>query len=237
MTTTITATATSTDAAALLQLMWLASPALPVGGFSYSEALEAAVDSGRVGNEAEAARWLLDQLQLSLARSELPLLAQAIEAWRAGDASRVRALNDWALATRESRELRAQAEQMGRSMLEWLKNRGAADERIAMLAALPPAPSWPLAFALAAAQSGAPAREALLAFAFGWAENMVQAALKAVPLGQNAGQRILAALVAKIPAAVELALALGDDDRQAFAPLLAILSAQHETQYSRLFRS
>lgn len=236
MSTTITTT-TSTDAAALLQLMWLASPALPVGGFSYSEALEAAVDSGRVTNETGAARWLLHQLQLSLARSELPLLAQAIAAWRAGDAARVKSLNDWVLATRESRELRAQAEQMGRSMLEWLKNRSAADERIAMLAALPPAPSWPLAFALAAAQSGAPAREALLAFAFGWAENMVQAALKAVPLGQNAGQRILAALVAEIPAAANHALALGDDDRQAFAPMLAILSAQHETQYSRLFRS
>ncbi|MCA0324158.1 MAG: urease accessory protein UreF, partial [Proteobacteria bacterium] len=134
MSTTITTT-TSTDAAALLQLMWLASPALPVGGFSYSEALEAAVDSGRVTNETGAARWLLHQLQLSLARSELPLLAQAIAAWRAGDAARVKSLNDWVLATRESRELRAQAEQMGRSMLEWLKNRSAADERIAMLAA------------------------------------------------------------------------------------------------------
>ncbi|MFT3664800.1 urease accessory protein UreF [Piscinibacter sp.] len=238
-TTTPTATITATDAApaALLQLLWLASPALPVGGFSYSEALEAAVDSGRVTNEAQAARWLLDQLHLSLARSELPLLAQAIAAWRASDAARVRSLNDWVLATRESRELRAQAEQMGRSMLEWLKNRGGADTRIAVLAALPPAPSWPLAFALACAQGSAAPREALLAFAFGWAENMVQAALKAVPLGQSAGQRILGALVEAMPAAVDAALPLGDDERQAFAPLLSILSAQHETQYSRLFRS
>ncbi len=245
---TITATATATGTPttrtgiemtpeASLQLMWLASPALPVGGFSYSEALEAAVDHGHVTGEAQASRWLRDQLQLALARSELPLLAQAIAAWQAGDAARVRELNDWVLATRESRELRAQAEQMGRSMLEWLKNRGVADPRVAMLAALPPAPSWPLAFALAAAQTGAPAHDALLAFAFGWAENMVQAALKAVPLGQNAGQRILAALVEDIPPAVERALAMDDAQRQAFSPMLAILSAQHETQYSRLFRS
>ena len=239
ITTTITATRTSTDAspAALLQLMWLASPALPVGGFSYSEALESAVDSGRVGNEAQAAQWLRDQLLLSLARSDLAVVAQAVAAWHSVDLPRLQQLNDWVLQTRESRELRAQAEQMGRSLVEWLKNRGVADDRVAALAALPPAPSWPLAFSLAAAQTGAPLRESMLAFAFGWAENMVQAALKAVPLGQSAGQRILAALVEAIPAAVERAMAMGDEQRQAFAPMLAILSAQHETQYSRLFRS
>ena len=85
--------------------------------------------------------------------------------------------------------------------------------------------------------TGAPQREALLAFAFGWAENMVQAAIKCVPLGQSAGQRMLAALAEAIPAAVDHAMALRDGERQAFTPMLAILSAQHETQYSRLFRS
>ena len=223
--------------AALLQLMWLASPALPVGGFSYSEALETAVDSGRITGEAQAAQWLRDQLQLALGRSDLAATAQAFVAWQRGDVDRIRVLNDWVLTSRESRELRAQTEQMGRSLVEWLKNRAGVDPRVALLAALPPAPSWPVAFALAAAQTGAPLREALLSFAFGWAENMVQAALKAVPLGQSAGQRILAALVDGIPEAVERAMAINDDERQAFAPMLAILSAQHETQYSRLFRS
>lgn len=225
---------------ALLQLMWLASPALPVGGFSYSEGLEAAVDSGRVGNEAQASQWLQDQLHLSLARADLPLLAQAISAWQAHDAARIAQLNDWMRHTRESSELRQQAEQMGRSLLEWLRNRDAtdaADPRLPTLAALQPAPTWPIAFALAAAQTGAPLAESLLAFAFGWAENLVQAAIKAVPLGQNAGQRILAALAAQIPVVVERALGLGDDERRSFTPMLAILSARHETQYSRLFRS
>ena len=77
----------------------------------------------------------------------------------------------------------------------------------------------------------------MLCFAFGWSENMVQAALKAVPLGQSAGQRILQALSAAIPEAVDHAMRLADGERQAFTPMLAILSAQHETQYSRLFRS
>lgn len=224
---------------ALLQLMWLASPALPVGGFSYSEGLEAAVESGRVAGEAQARAWLLDQLQLTLARSELAVAAQAFQAWRADDLDRLHQLNQWVLATRESSELRQQTLQMGRSLSEWLKNQpgGAADPQVAGLAALQPGPTWPVAFALAARRTGASLEAALHTMAFGWAENMVQAALKAVPLGQSAGQRVLAALCAAIPAAVEQASGLHDGERQAHSPMLAILCAQHETQYSRLFRS
>ncbi len=224
-------------ASALLQLMWLASPALPVGGFSYSEGLEAAVEAGLVTNDVTASAWLLDQLQLSLARSDIAVVSRAFKAWQRGDAAAIAELNAWVTTTRETSEVRQQTEQMGRSMVEWLKNRGLADERIAQLAALTPAPTWPVAFALAAVQTVAPLRDALMSFAFGWAENMVQAALKAVPLGQNAGQRVLAALTAQIPGAVDHALKLMDSERQAFTPMLAILSAQHETQYSRLFRS
>jgi len=224
--------------ATLLRLMWLASPALPVGGFSYSEGLEAAVEAGHVRDESQAGDWLLQQLALSLARAELPVVARAHVAWTEGDDARVAALNAWVRTTRESAEFRLQTEQMGRSLGEWLRNgEQAADPRIARLAALAPAPTWPLAFALAAVLAGAGRGDALLAFAFGWAENMVQAAMKAVPLGQAAAQRMLARLAAAIPAAVDGALQQPDDAAQAFAPALAILSAQHETQYSRLFRS
>lgn len=222
--------------ASLLQLMWLASPALPIGGFSYSECLEAAVDTGRVATESEAREWLLGQLHLNLARGDLALLAQAVTAWRQDEHERIAELNAWVLQTRESSELRAQAEQMGRSLLEWLRNHTTAQAgQIATLAALQP--TYPVAFALAAAATQAPLRHCLLSYAFGWAENMVQAAIKSVPLGQSAGQRILSALTAEIPAAVDHALSLNDSERQAFSPMLAILSAQHEVQYSRLFRS
>ena len=237
-----TTTTTATDAAAAdatrLQLMWLASPALPVGGFSYSEGLEAAVDAGLVHDEATAAAWLADQLPLVLARSDGAAMADACRAWAAHDEAAARTLNHWVSQTRETAELRLQAEQMGRSLLEWLRNGPhAADTRIAQLAALPPAPTWPVAFALAATLAGATPRDALLAFAWGWAENLAQAAMKAVPLGQAAAQRMLVALAAHVPAAVDSALATPLDARQAFAPGLAILSARHETQYSRLFRS
>ena len=225
------------SAPALLRLLWLASPALPIGGFSYSEGLEGAVECGLVGDEPQAADWLLDQLHLALARSDLPVMAKACGAWQRADFDHAAALNTWIGATRESAELRRQTDQMGRSLAVWLRERHPDDAAVAALAGFVPSPTWPVAFALAAARSGAPLREALLAGAFGWAENMVQAAVKSIPLGQSAGQRVLARLVEALPAAVDHAIALGAADRQAFAPMLAILSARHEEQYSRLFRS
>lgn len=224
----------------LLHLMWLASPALPVGGFSYSEGLEPAVEAGLVSDEASARQWLLDQLILVQQRAELPLVAAAHGAWRRGDTSRVTALNAWQRLTRESSEARLQTEQMGRSLADWLRQRRPDDERVAALAALDPAPTWPVAWALAAESAGAAPREALLAFAFGWIEAMSQAAVKVVPLGQSAGQRLLGALVDRLPGVVDAALVIaGGDDaaRFGFVPMLAILSARHEAQYSRLFRS
>ena len=220
----------------LLQLIWLASPALPVGGFSYSEGLEAAVNSAGVATESVASDWLIEQLHLTLARGDLAAIAKAIPAWRRGDLGHVAALNAWVLQTRETSEFRLQTEQMGRSLLDWLRNHDTATPaHIAACAQMQP--TYPIAYALAASATPAPLRDGLLAYAFGWAENMVQSAIKAVPLGQSAGQRILARLAADIPAAVDYAMALPDSQRQAFSPMLAILSSQHEVQYSRLFRS
>ncbi len=221
-------------ASSLLQLIWLASPALPIGGFSYSEGLEAGIESARIAPDS-IANWLQDQLHISLARGDLAALCKAIAAIRRGDAQHVQELNAWVLATRETHEFRLQTEQMGRSLIEWLKVQSPEIDGADWLGRQ--VPSYPIAFALAATRTQASARDIALAFAFSWAENMVQAAIKAVPLGQTAGQRILQHLASEIPTAVDTALQLPDSERQAFAPMLAILSAQHEVQYSRLFRS
>ncbi len=227
------------SAAGLLQILWLASPALPVGGFSYSEGLEAAVDAGLVTDEASAANWLIDQLHLGFARADLAVVAQAIPAWRCSDLDKITELNAWILYTRETLEFRLQSEQMGRSMLEWARQLGELGEGVfeQLHAARLDPPTYPVACACAAARTDASVRDSLLGYAFGWTENMVQAAIKSVPLGQSAGQRMLARMAREIPLAVDHALGLPEAQRQAFAPLLAILSARHETQYSRLFRS
>ena len=264
--TSIPATATTTGIdAALLRLIWLASPALPVGGFSYSEGLEPAVEAGLVRDDASAGEWLVQQLHGSLARSDLAVVARAVEAVRANDAEWLAQLDDWVRRTRETSEFRQQTEQMGKSLADWRRSVGWGDEgtppkgaddggvRSAHRHPTNPAnpanptnptnptnpanPTYPVAFAIAAAGLDAPLRHILLAFAFAWSENMVQAAIKAVPLGQSSGQRILGRLADEIPAAVDHALALPDAQRQSFTPMLAILSAQHEIQYSRLFRS
>ena len=236
--TAATGTRMSTELAtpALLQLIWLASPALPIGGFSYSEGLEAAIDKGFVHDEHSAADWLVDQLHLTQSRGDMAVLAHMVLSWQAQDRERLTTLSQWVHATRESAELRLQAEQMGRSMLEWLRNQHAMDEdTVAFCNQL--IPTYPLMFALALSRTGATLEQCIQAYAFGWAENMVQAAIKSVPLGQNSGQRILHTLAQAIAPAVSHALQVNDDTRQAFSPMLAILSAQHETQYSRLFRS
>ncbi len=229
----------TTDMATATRLLWLmqlASPALPVGGFSYSEGMEAAVEHGLVSDETSAQAWLIDQLHLVQARSELPVVAQAMTAWRTQDQAGLQQLNDWVLQTRETFEMRLQTEQMGRSLLIWLRNHQNTDEAAMQWCEQLP-PTWPLVFALALHTQSVETEQGLLVCAFAWAENMVQAAIKSVPLGQLSGQRILAALSTEIPLAVAHALSVPDNQQQSFNPRLAILSARHETQYSRLFRS
>ena len=227
---------TDTAPSGLLQLIWLASPALPIGGFSYSEGLEAAIEQGLVHSEASATDWVADQLHLTQSRGDMAVLAQAIPSWQSGDQPRLQGLNDWVMSTRESAEMRLQTEQMGRSLLDWLRNlQQASDKQLRFCASLPV--TYPLAMSLALSLAHTPLDQALQAYAFGWAENMTQAALKSVPLGQSAGQRMLARLAREIPLAVRTATELPDDERQAFSPMLAILSSRHETQYSRIFRS
>jgi urease accessory protein len=232
-TTTVTTTVMATE---LLQLIWLASPALPVGGFSYSEALEAAIDHEHVHDEASCAEWLADQLHLSQARGDMALMAQAIPAWQTLNTARLQRLSAWVHASRETQEMRLQTEQMGRSLLDWLRIQNKATETALQLCS-ELRPTYPMTMSLALSLAHAPLEQALQAYAFGWAENMTQAALKAVPLGQVSGQKILARLAQEIPEAVQHAMALSDDARQAFCPMLAVMSARHETQYSRLFRS
>ena len=207
----------------LSRLLQLASPALPVGAYSYSGGLEAAIDTGLVHDAASAERWIGDVLEHSLARMEAPLMLRMIErpdpAW-----------NELFLASRETAELRAETVQMGYSLAKLLDSLGLEPNEEEEI-------TFPLAYAHAVRCWGLAAREALVAYLWAWLENQVMAALKAVPLGQTDGQKILLALGARLEPLAVRAAALGDDELGNFAPRLALLSSLHEIQYSRLFRS
>jgi len=222
---------------ALARLLQLASPALPVGAFSYSQGVEAAVEAGIVRDAASAQAWIGDVLDYAVARFEAPVWWRLHAAWAADDMRRVAHWNELFRCTRESAELRAETLQMGYSLQRLLLELDAFDEHsLARLRGVADI-TFPAAFAFAAAQWAIPARSALMAYLWAWLENQVMAALKSVPLGQTDGQRLLLALAVRLPSILDEACALDDDDLCNYAPGFAILCSRHETQYSRLFRS
>jgi len=220
----------------LVRLLQLASPALPVGGFSYSQGLEAAIDTGIVTDAPGAQAWIGELLDEVLPAGDLAVLSRLLRALP-GDAAAFATWHGWLRASRETRELRAEAEQMGHAMLAWLRDVGLADAALEARAAAVAPLTWTGAFALACHAEAIAHDDALAAYAFAWLENQVLAAQKLVPLGQAAGQRMLRALAARIPAAVARAGLVADEEVASFAPGLALASMRHETQYSRLFRS
>jgi urease accessory protein len=221
----------------LTALLHLASPALPIGAFSYSQGMEAGVEAKWIVDADTARTWIEDGLLHVLARGELPFIAHQLDRWRRHDAPAIAEADGQYRASREAAELRRETEQMGWSLkqlaqaLEW----GDPARRATLLSLTPL--SQPTAFAFAAAAHDIATDATLAAYAFAWAENQVAAAIKAVPLGQLAGQRMLVAARAVIDEAVARALATSPDRINTFAPMLGVFSARHETQYSRLFRS
>lgn len=229
---------------ALVRLLQLASPALPVGAYSYSQGLEAAIEEGLVRDAASAERWIGEVLARSTAAVEAPLWRRLFAAWQRGEGEAAARHDAYFLSTRETAELRAESLQMGYSLARLLGElEGAAGAAaIAPLAALVAAGggSFPAAFTFAAVLWQLDEEEALLGYLFSVLENQVTAALKAVPLGQTDGQRLLVRLGERLPelARQSAALAAGPDEALCnFTPGLAILSSRHEAQYSRLFRS
>ncbi len=223
----------SLQAHQLTKLLQLASPALPVGAYSYSQGLESAVEAGIVRDAASAQRWISDVLELALARMEAPVLVRLIDAWARDDFAAVEHWNALFLASRETAELRAETVQMGYSLARLLPGLITAPLKLDALEEI----AYPTAYACAVAHWQIDVTQALIAYLWSWLENQVMAALKAVPLGQTDGQKILLALGGAVTHAAENASTLCDAELGNFAPGFAILCSQHETQYSRLFRS
>jgi urease accessory protein len=223
--------------AALARLLQLSSPTLPVGAYTYSQGLEWAVESGTVADEPGARSWIAGLIESGPVTFEAAYVGRLMAAWTALDHALVLKLNEEFIASRETAELRAETLQMGYSLRRLLHELG--EDPSDALAAIDVIDdlSYPAAWACAAATWQIEPQQALTAYIWSWLENQVMAAIKAVPLGQAAGQRILFELGGWLPAAVRQALQLPDEDLTNLSPALAIASSRHETQYSRLFRS
>lgn len=219
---------------ASLRLWQLISPALPVGAYAYSTGLENAVEVGWITDEKSASDWITGQLQHNLSALDVPVLNRLYQAWQTNDSTRAEHWSRFLLASRESGELLAEDRHLGSALARLLPELGIEsarewqDTNFSSFAAM---------FALAAAHWQVPVAEAVQGYLWAWCENQVAAAIKLIPLGQTAGQRILSQVTQQVPTAVNHGLMLEDDDIGAVAPGVAMASARHETQYSRMFRS
>lgn len=226
------------NASALLHLLQLASPSLPVGAYSYSQGLETAIERGRVRCPDSAARYLARQLDDVQACWDGAVFWRLLAACGAGDGAAFALWNARYLASRESAELRAETVQMGFSLTRLLIELELAPAGAAMHDTRNTRDTcFPAALAQAVHALQVPHEEALLAMLFSWAENQVLVCVKSIPLGQVAGQRLLLGLRPAIEAAAARARALPDEDLSSWAPGLAQLSMYHEIQSGRLYRS
>ncbi len=219
---------------AQVRLWQLISPALPVGAYAYSQGLEYAVHSGRVADEAGAGAWIRGHLHAGPACADVPVLGRCHAAWCSGDERAVRRWSRRLLANRGAAELLAEDRQLGGALARVLATLGVAPAG-AWIGA--PEASFAALFALAAAHWGIDAGTAARGYLWAWLENQVAAAVKLIPLGQSAGQRLLFALGREIGSAARAGLRLRDEEIGANAPGVAHAAARHERQYSRLFRS
>lgn len=222
---------------AALQCLRLASPGLPIGAYSYSQGLETAIDLGQITDRASAEHWLRGLLAGPVSRYDAPMLARAHRASAAGDDAALLALNQTLLASRDSREQRQESVQMGYSLRQ-------------LLLALPETASQPLpatlqtgelafilAYGWAGCRLGLDEATLVQAYLWSWLENQVMVLMKALPMGQTVGQQLMSALLPLLAEATQRAIRLPDRQLSSLAPMQSWMAMQHETQYSRLFRS
>ncbi len=224
----------STQIQSLLAALHLASPALPVGGFAYSQGLEQAIEDRWVTQVEQAYVWIRDVLLLNLARQELPLWLACHRAVLQQDWAALAVANEELYALRETAEFRLESVQMGHSMTKLFAQwpQGAALKALSI-------EQWtyPASYAALAAISGVDETMALTAYLWSWVENQALAAVKIIPLGQIDGQTLLHRLKGDVERATEVARSTDPAHAGSAAFGLALASARHESQYSRLFRS
>ncbi|TVR15971.1 MAG: urease accessory protein UreF [Phormidium sp. GEM2.Bin31] len=229
----------------LLNLLQLTSPGLPLGAYNYSEGLETLVEQQQISNAAQLGSWLEMELQFGAIAVEGAILVRAYHALTHSDLDTLVYWNHWLTASRDSRELQQQSWQMGNSLLRLLADLLTDLEDISPqlpdLATcrreLAPNCNLAIAYALAVAHWKIPLEDAILGYLHSWSSNLIGAGVKLIPLGQTSGQRLIRQLHPVLEAGSQRLLSLGDEDLFACTWGASLASMQHETLYSRLFRS
>lgn len=232
--TTIILITAMTETHKLLKLLQLSSPTLPIGAFAYSQGLESAVESALITNSQQLKTWLHDALRLNLQQVDIPIFKRMYQSWSTNNIEAVHHWNQQLRAQRETHELREEDHHLGLALARLL-----AALKIEQAAALTKRHDlcFITLFALAATRWNINQEQAANGLLWSWLDNQIAAAIKLVPLGQTEGQIVLSDLLEVLPNVVSEGLTLKDEEIGGSLPMLAILSAQHETQYSRLFRS
>ncbi len=232
-----------------LSILQLTSPALPVGAYSYSEGLETLVEQGALTNQQNLKDWLYSQLRYGAIRVEAAVMLRAYKSAKMGDLQPLAHWNKWLSAARETEELRTSSWQMGRSLIQLLGK--LQPEIMPTLNSVGNPCNYAIAFGIAAAHWQVDVKAALLGYLHwqvdvkaallgylhSWASNLITAGVKLIPLGQTAGQELLLDLQELLSVAAVEILALEDDELSCCTWGLSLASMQHETQYTRLFRS
>ena len=224
------------QATPLLRLLQLASPSLPIGAYTYSQGLEAAIEAGAVHDESSARAWITEALGV-VADFEAPVLWRLLKGFEARDRAAVTYWTECFVAARDTAEFRAETIQMGYSLSKLVGELKVADDALLKIMASQPEIPLPTAFAFAAEALDVSHEAALLGLLFSMVENQMLVCVKSIPLGQVSGQRLLLSLHPVIEVAARQAQALEDDELSNWAPGLSLLSMQHEVQYSRIYRS
>lgn len=222
------------SSAALLRLYQLSSAALPIGAFAYSQGLEQAVALGDVKCQGSSCAWITGMLESSVLTLDVPIFSRLYRAFETDQESEARRWNDYLFAARGSAELRAEERQTGSALFRLLSREGV--ERAEAWLRYPRV-TLATGFALASVAWAAPLEQSALAYVFAWAEAQVGAATRLIPLGQTDAQRTLSQLIDRAASGIGPALARADHQLTSSTPGQLLLSALHETQYSRLFRS
>jgi urease accessory protein len=219
----------------LLRLLQLASPLLPVGSYSYSEGLESLISQGIINNRATLQAWIEQELEFGAIRIETAMMDRAYLAGIEADFLKLQYWNQWLSAARESEELRLQSWQMGGSLAKLAIELTPSIQ--VLIAPITPPSNYAIIFGVVAQSWQIDEQTTIAAYLHSWATNLIGAGVKLIPLGQTAGQQLLWQLQPKIDLLTQIIPTLTDDDLYACSWGLSLASMQHETLYSRLFRS